>query len=453
MIPVLQALPIDWSAESPDNRTKGEVHDLTPQYGLPYRVVVLEKGYFYLNNLFIIDQRGRELQEDIDYQCLLMEPTVAKKRGLTACAVIVVTNPDVGNLLFIDAQMVGGIYCSLNRAILEQAANVILGANRNIFWRNVKNKPSSFRPNGHLHALWELFGFTPQTAILNRMTTAIAKMSKLEFDNLYGEFNINFDRVKADLADIEARLTTHIEDHFNPHKLTKLQVKLEYVFNGAPASLTQAQTASGTVMNAYATPLRAKQSIDANFTPGLEAHVFDTNNPHNDTAAKLGTMTVIEMQSLANKYYNRGDTVSWTSGLGGRPYEQFYTDVRSNVPAMNITTGMMDWTLYADSAPIPGYMAVPSASGTLTWRKIAEIFDIYEKKGNAVLYAGVQGYYTSPTTIGAIVGTNHPDGTICAVRYNTVYGASTGNGGIYTYLSTLGMAVIKNGVWGAPGWG
>ena len=116
-------------------------------------------------------------------------------------------------------------------------------------------------------------------------------------------------------------------------------------------------------------------------------------------------------------------------------------------------TGLAPWQLYADSPPVPGFMAVPTANGTLSWRNIASIFEIYEKKGNQVLYAGIQGYYASPTALGPIVGTNWPDGTICAVRYSGYWTISTGNGGYTTNVQTLGMAVIKNKVWGAPGWG
>lgn len=453
MIPVLQALPIDWSGESPDNRTKGEVHDISPQFDLPYRIVVMEKGYFYTKNMYIIDNRGHVLEEDKDYQCLLMEQTVAKKRGLSACAVLVITNPSVGNFLYIEAQMVGGIYCSLNTAILEQAANVIRSANRKVYWKNITGKPSSYRPNGHLHALWELFGFTPQTAIIHRMTTALDKMSKKEFDNLYAEFNIRFDVVKKDLVDVEARLTTHINDQSDPHDVTAMQVQLQFVYNAAPSTLAQAQTASGTVMNAYATPLRAVQSIAINFTPQLAAHIGDTNNPHQDTAAKLGTMTNVEMNQLANQYYNRGDTTTYSTGLGGLGWATFYNQVRLNLPAAAITTGFLPWQTFSGQVwQGSDYVLAPSVHGVLGWRSIASIFSLYAKKGNTIIYVGSLDYNTSPNVIGDMVGRSWPNGTIAIYRSNTAYTISTSNGSITTPVTTLAMAVISNGTWYSPGW-
>lgn len=453
MIPVLQALPIDWSGESPDNRTKGEVHDLSPQFDLPYRIVVMEKGYFYTDNMYIIDNRGHVLEEDKDYQCLLMEPTIAKKRGLTACAVVVVTNPSIGNFLYIEAQMVGGVYCSLNTAILEQAANVIRSANRKVFWKNLTGKPSSFRPNGHLHALWELFGFTPQTAIIHRMTTALDKMTKREFDNLYGEFNTKFDAVKTDLADVEARLTSHIQDQTDPHDVTAEQVQLQFVYNNAPATIGQAQTASGTVMNAYATPLRAAQSIATNFTPQLLSHIQDLNNPHQDTAAKLGTMTNVEMNQKANEYYTRGDTVRYSSALGGQSFGGFYNAVRYGIPVRNITTGIFPWQVFCGQIyQGSGYVLAPSVFGILGWRSIESIFNIFAKRGNTILYVGTLDYNASPATIASIAGTNWPNGTIAVYRSTTSYGIGTSNGAITTPVSTLAMATISNGTWYSPGW-
>ena len=453
MIPVLQALPIDWSGESPNNRTKGEVHDLSAQFDLPYRIVVMEKGYFYTDNMYIIDNRGHVLKEDVDYQCLLMEQTIAKKRGLAACAVLVVTNPSVGNFLYIEAQMVGGVYCSLNIAILEQSANVIRSANRKVYWKNLKDKPSSFRANGHLHALWELFGFIPQTALLHRMTTALDKMSKKEFDNLYGEFNIRFDVVKKDLVDVEARLTTHIGDQSDPHNVTAEQVHLEFVYNVSPATVGQAQTASGTVMNAYATPLRAAQAIAINFTPLLQAHITDYNNPHQDTAAKLGTMTNVEMNQVANQYYNRGDTTTYSTGLGGLGWAAFYNQVRANLPAAAITTGFLPWQVFSDQPWQGGaHVLVPTWSGILGWRSIASIFSVYAKKGNNIIYAGQLSYTSSPSILASIVGTNWPNGTIAVYRSNASYGIGTSNGAITTPVSTLAMAVISNGTWYSPGW-
>ena len=454
MIPILQALPLDWSAANINNRTKGELHDLSPQFGLPYRIMVLDKGYFYTKNIFLMDSNGRELTEDIDYQCLVFEPTVAKKTGYTACAVIVIINPTVSNYVRVDAQMVGGDYCSLKSAILATAANVIQVANRPVKWENIIDKPSSYHPNGHLHALWELFGFTPQTAIIHRMTTAMNKMAVKEFDNLYGEFIAKFSQISSNVTDTNARLATHIADHQNPHRVNGVQTVTSHITNGSPASLAQAQTASGTVMNAYATPLRVMDSIKTNFLPNLVSHATDYNNPHNDSAALLGVFTNVELQNKGNQYYNRGQTVTYSNALGNFSTRSFYNDVRTDVPLSNITTGVLNWSTYANMAPPnSNYIACPGPNGTVVWRTIQSIIDQYVTKGNQVIYAGIMTTPQPTALIGNVVGNNWPNGTICVVRYSHYYETGNGNGTTYTTVDTLGMATIVNGVWTAPGWG
>lgn len=452
MIPILQALPLDWTAAQPNNRTKSELHNISSQFDLPYRIMVLDKGYFYLKNLILMDNTGRVLSPETDYITLAMEPEVTRKTGITACAVIAITNPSVGNYIYIDAQMVGGKYCSLNEAILATAANVIQVANRPVKWENLVGKPSSYRPNGHLHALWELFGFTPQTEIIHRMTTAMNGMATTEFNNLYSEFLTQFNRVTGGLEDLDARLQTHIADHANPHKVTGTQVITTRIVNGSPATLAQARTASGTVMNSYATPLRTMDSIKANFLPNLVAHATDYNNPHNTTAAQLGTITNIELQSQGNQYYNRGDTVAYSIGFDNLSTGQFYTDVRTNIPVTALTSGLMGWSLYSASPGNASQVGCPGLNGVIIWRSIAEIFDLYVTKGNMVLYAGVRATNTTSASLGLIVGTNWPNGTICAVRYTASYDLYNGNGSTVSVVTTLGMATIVNNVWTSPGW-
>lgn len=454
MIPILQPLPLDWSGVSIHNRTKGEIHDLTNQFGLPYRVVIMEKGYFYEEGLVIIDSNGYRLTKE-DYQCTAISKEIADETAKAAFAVILISNPDVRDILRIDAQMVGGRYCNLNTAILESARNVILGANRKLYYKNIKDKPSEFRPSGHLHALWDLFGFTEQTGIIKRMTTAIDLVTRKEFVGLFDEFNIEFDTVRNSMTSIDNRLTTHIEDKSNPHQLTAIQVVLHYVFNGSVATAEEAGYESGTVTYAYTTPLRSKQVVDKNFTPNLTQHINDLNNPHRDTAASLGTLTTFELQTLANRYYNIGDTVTKSSGLDGRTFAQYYTYIRQAIPAVNITTGILPNIVFSNTATPPAASILqPTTNGRFTWRSIQEIFNTYSVKGNQIIYVTAYNAVSAAgamTHITSTIGTNYPENTIAILRANTSISRGTSNGSIVTYISSIYMGVLTGGVWRIPG--
>lgn len=451
MTPLLVPLPLDPTGEAPNNRTKGEVHDLAPQNDNPYRIIVMERGYFYTDRLYMLDNRGKTLKEDTDYQCLLMNRDISEKYGKVACAVIVITNPNVADKVYVEAQMVGGIYCRLDRALLEQAGNVIKTANRKVYWKNIKDKPSDYRPNGHLHALWELFGFTEQTGIVHRMTTAIETIAAKDFQNLLDEWKIAIAPVGSDLGVIEARLTTHINNKNDPHDITAVQLQLDKVFNAGVASQAQAQTASGTILNFYATPLRAAQSIAANFSPSLQSHVTNYNNPHQDTAAKLGTMTVQELTVLANKYYSKGATVDLTTGFMGQSLATFYTNSRASIPVINIKRGLLPYQNFIDAGSNENFVMVPNASGGFSWRSIADIFNVYAKKGNQIIYAGTLPYTTTSATLTSILGTGHAVNTMAIMRYSTRYEIGTSNGSLWTPVSTIGMAVFNGSTWQSPG--
>lgn len=458
MIPLLHAIPLDLTASAINNRTKGEIHDISKQFDLPYRIVVLEKGYFYTDNLFILDNRGKTLKEDIDYQCISMNKEIAKKTGRNACAVILITNPSVGNYLRIDAQMVGGVYTMLTTAILEMAFNVMNTINDKVYWKNITDKPSEFRPNGHLHALWELYGFTPQVNILKRITTAIDKASASDFDDLFGEYINEMRPIRSEFADVEQLLTNHIKDEINPHRLTATQVGLQLVTNGSPATYAQASTGSNAIMDAYATPYSAKVSVAFNYIPKLNSHVTDYLNPHADTAAKLGTITNVELIQLSSNYYNVGETVNATEKLGGYSISDTTYRARQLIPIKNITSGILTW--YANGPNPAGCILAPGPSGEIRWQSIRDLFDRFEPKANQVIYTGItisnttnsaRDLHALLTQLNVVIGVNYPNGTIAIFKHIWWF-VGKSRGYKTTIAANLGMATLLNGRWIIPGW-
>lgn len=465
MIPLLLALPIDWSGKSPHNRTKGEIHNLTPQAQMPYRIIVMEKGYFYTDDLFMIDSRGYVLTEN-DYQCIAINREVIDEVKKTACAVILITNPDVGNLVRVDAQMVGGKYCILNQAIIETAANVILATNRKLYWKDVTDKPDGYIPNGHLHALWELFGFTGQTNSLKRITTALDKKAAKDFDILFQEFLIDFGGLDDQLAIVDNRLTNHIADRNNPHQLTVSQIGLSNVYNGLIATQSDALYNYGQNRTSYATPFRCKQFIDTQFTPRLTQHINDLNNPHQETAAKLGTMTNLEFRLEANKYYNRGEATQLSYRIGGLDYYTYYAALRQSIPIGQILYGVFPQNSYVPVPQTTGYIMQPSSSGYLVWTPFQQAVQPYVKQGNDILYAGQltlpydnernnQAPYMATASVNwltSVLGVGHREGTIAVFQISRTWGIGTSNGSVATALITDAMAVIQGGRWAIPGY-
>lgn len=466
MNPLLQPLPYDATGTCPNNRTRGEYHDLNDQTGLPYRVVVLDKGYFYKKDLHIYDKRNVTLKEGFDYQCTMPNPEVQGKTGLAACAVIVIKNPAVASEVYVDARMVGGKYCNVAPAIANQSLG-LLNNTRKIHWNNITGKPDDFNSGGHMHALWQLYGFTPQTLLLKRMTAASERMTKNDIDDLYKVYETEMGAIGNELTSIEARLTTHIADQSDPHDITALQVELERVRNADIATEDQARANGGSILDRYATPLRSKQSVESNFLPLLQAHVEDTNNPHKDNATDLGTYTTQQHATLATNYYNRGEIVALTDRLGGtknagnvttyngETFQELYTRSRTNEIATEIKTGVFTLPLFSRSIPsVPNdFIAVPTASGELDWLSISAIFAKWAIPPKDTIYvSSILSYGSAHAQLASIIGTNFTAGTVAIFRYIGRVSHGTGNGSTTTTLYSIGIATIVESSPGVKAW-
>lgn len=459
MVPILHPLPLDWTASARTNYVINEGHSLGSQYDDPYRIIVMDKGYFYLNDLQVFDSRRRELKRGTDYQCLAMNKAVVNKTSFNACAVIVITNPSIGDNVWINARMVGGEYCSVNAAIVQMAQHLLAGGIRKIYWKNIKDKPDAFKPNGHFHLLWQLYGFTPPTAVLKRMSASIQLGTKNIFGGMYSNYKTAMSQLELDLATSEARLTTHIQDTRDPHGVTKAQIQLSNVYNAPVATQVQAQQASGSIMNYYATPLRAKQSVDVNFTPQLIQHMNNRQNPHGVTAATIGTMTTQQVQNKANLYYNRGQTVTSAYTISNITWAQVGINVRTNIPIVNITSGFFGWNAFTTAAPVTGDILMAGPSGVNVWKASKDLVLSYVTKTNRIYYLATavagdpnQNLNNYSTMLGNLIGTWQDEGSILVFKWYTDYGISTGNGAYTTRLESIGVAVKSGARWVFPGY-
>ncbi|WDS62256.1 virion structural protein [Pseudomonas phage D6] len=449
MNPILHALPLDWSGESLDNRTKGERHDLTDQSDLPFRIAVLRNGYFFTDTMYIIDGNGKELKEGIDYQCIGFLSDAVDKTAKTVCSVIVITNPKVGYVIEVDAQMVGGPYCSVGKSIIE-AAKGLQNSTRKIHWNNITGKPDDFTPNGHLHALWELFGFTPQVLQLQRMTRGFEASVQKDFDALMAKFNQDMTAMEKLLDEVDAQLTAHINDKTtNPHRETKgnLVPSLALVQNEPKATQAEASNPSGAILNRYATPYSLSVAISVNFTSKLNEHVQARNNPHRVTAAQLSTYTIAEYNALVPSYVPLNSTTLQSNRIYGYTPTEWYNAMRVNNDVGNLSnaSGRLGVGRFTRTEGWPGrqYYLAPD----LNWYPIQDQFKKHEVVPTKVV--PLFGYTTS-SDAGKVALANslladntvYPPGTIAIMRMPITRYIATGNGGdVATTTQNIGMCV------------
>ena len=98
-------------------------------------------------------------------------------------------------------------------------------------------------------------------------------------------------RVKeAVAAQVGTAFTDHAANKANPHAVTKDQVGLGNVQNFGVA--TTATATAGAVNDVYMTPLRVKEAIDALVVPTITTHTGRTDNPHSVTKTQVGLSNV-----------------------------------------------------------------------------------------------------------------------------------------------------------------
>jgi hypothetical protein len=450
MNPLIHALPLDLTGMAVNNRTKREYHDLSDQMNLPFRVIAMDKGYFYTDDLKVVDGRGYELQRDVDYQCTGLNPDAVKDTAKTVCGVVVILNRQVHPEIYIDAQMVGGLYCNMAYTIVELARG-LLNNTRKVHWNNIEHKPDAFNPNGHQHALWDLHEFTDRTVQLKRMTTAIETMGDRLFEANLDDYKRLLKIISDDLALTEQQLQVHIANQDNPHRLTAVQVQLGNVQNFPKATDDDARQANASILNRYATPWSLKLSVDANFTPLMTSHVNNLNNPHELTAAQLLAYTIPEFNNIAALYADRGATLNQSTLWEGATYLAKYNQARAGNNAANITSGRLAQVRYAVSGANADYVL----NGAGNWSHIATTFATLAPKPVRMYYMG--GIFGPDAASHAQVlqiisnaygnATAYPRGTMILFYEQSSWDIGTSNGSQTSTLRTL-VTVARSGTSG-----
>lgn len=465
MNPLLHALPFDPHGDSVNNRTTGELHDLNRQARSPFRIIVLEKGHFYKEDMEVREAAGRVLIPEVDYQVTALNREATQLTGKTVCAVLVIINPKVKALISVDAQMVGGKYIAVDSAI-GQMAEGVLNNTRSVWWKNIDGRPDAFTPNGHLHALWEIYGFDEWVAQLHRMVLAILQKSKSAYVVLDQDQAGEYATLQAALDKVHARFLAHLQNHQNPHKVTATQIGLEQLANYGVATQVEAEALGETITNKYMTPLRTAQHIQTNFVKALTDHVQDLNNPHKVNYIQIQSLSSADIVALMGQLLGLHETAVASARLNGLTYAQLYANSRANLQAGYVTNQRFSLDRLGGGPRDRTY----ALRGDGLWWSLSSIFALYAKKPASVLYMngpqaqygaweGIgntlpEGYgsseYTALANCQAIFAdvNAYPVGSIVICRQNAWQNNGTGNGGFYVTVYGVLMCMVR----GAGGW-
>lgn len=163
-----------------------------------------------------------------------------------------------------------------------------------------------------------------------------------------GEHNASYMTPLRTAQEIETKalqpLQSHVEDQSNPHGVTASQVGLGSVQNYPIAS--DAEAVNVTVQNRYMTPYTTGlffQSTGIAEQVGLLAqqliqHVGNTNNPHQVTAAQVGTYTKDQIDSMMQT----GGTIENASKFAGMTEEEWRESLPSEDTIDEVVTAFTD---------------------------------------------------------------------------------------------------------------
>lgn len=440
MTPVIYSLPFDPQGDNPRNRIVREFHDLTRQVGFPYRVITLDHGYFFSDSVEIQDESGYQLDE-ADFQCIAISAEATMETGQEVASVIVIVNPNVGHKVWVNASMVGGTYCNLSPAIAQVSLG-LLNPTRNPTWRNVTGKPDKFDVGGHLHAMWELYGFEAFCKALEDIAAIKKKGTAEEYRAIGLAFNRLIDALYGSLDSVDRALTEHIAQP-NPHGTTKTDIGLGNVVNAGVITATEAAQPDYDSPDRYLTPGHFRTMLNVGFVADMNDHIGNKNNPHNVTAEQIGTRTKGQVDNEFRNKLGKNETAVSTHRVNGMGYSALYTYMVSNQDVSQIKSGtiLMD-RLTNSNLRTSDYALV----GNNQVVHLADRIKPYIRAGTKIVYLAnangkdISGLLTQ--TYNSLV--TYPVGTLALVRIRYLYDPGWDNGDWYSYDYWRVRCYIRN---------
>lgn len=332
MNPLLHKYPLDVTGVSPQNRVTHEYHDVSRFTRLPYRPIVLDHGYFFADTITVMDNTGYRLVKDVDYQLTALNAEAVQLTGQEVCGVIVITNPDLPHTLYVDANMLGGKYSQVTPAIVD-LARTLLNDTRSTAWHRIEDRPPHYRPNGHLHGWWHLYGFEGYRDRINAITALIRRKSSQEIRRLEDELQARYSGLYALYQEQLAKLDEHINDKTNPHQDTKHHIGLGLVENYPVATLAEANSLGGGRNDRYMTPGLTYAHGVQNFLIRFNQHVADRNNPHGVTPPQADTLWSWEIDRDFLTRLGKTETAAGTLRVEGQLAQAIYDQARRSIPA------------------------------------------------------------------------------------------------------------------------
>ena len=273
--------PLDKTGLDPNNLVVDELHTLP---NLAIRCIAPTYGGFYTESVIVKDYiTGKPLIYDVDYKFGEILELPSDQTAKEICGYIVIYNTQVSKVT-ITYQALGGNYSYSMDSIIEMLNSLDLG-NRPVQWGLIVGRPVEFPPESHMHPSSDIYGMEYVVHSLERVRQAILLGDVASHDEIYAYIDRSNGEIQGVINGVRAELQAHISDKNNPHNTTKAQVGLGSVQDYGIATTQEA--VAGTSNVKYMTPLRVMESINNMLVP-VNAHIADKSNPHGTTKLQVG---------------------------------------------------------------------------------------------------------------------------------------------------------------------
>ncbi|MCK9234801.1 MAG: hypothetical protein M0R77_00635 [Gammaproteobacteria bacterium] len=263
--PIVPTYPFDPTGTAVSNRVTNEQHPLTASNYRDYQLIIPRYAPFYETGLVLryrdLSGNIRPLTFGIDYYLGHQFQSASRSVGKSLYGSIYILDKTLTGIIIIDNyQTIGGMWNIDENKIAEILAdrthNPLITT-----WEQVNDLPVYFPPIDHPWNIYDMVGMSDVKEALDSIQDAIR-------------------------ASGEGSIDDHINNHNNPHNVTKAQVGLGNVNNYNIA--TDAQTVTGTATNLYVVPSGVRAAITQLAITPLTTHTNNLSNPHNVTKGQVG---------------------------------------------------------------------------------------------------------------------------------------------------------------------
>ena len=284
-----QRYPVDYTGTATTNLVSGEPHTLTTK---AIRVFAPQQAPFFANpeSLVIIDTATGHPLTQAQYIVYAMCTTASMIAGPgnESYNVIAITDQSVSNNITVTYQTVGGNYLMGADALVLLLNSLTLDT-RPVTWDNILNRPPALPTNQHLEPIAATIGFEYLVEAILRLATTIVVGDAAKLDEVTQYLDTalaNSNAVTNTSLSPSSVFGQHVLNTADPHNVTAAQIGLGHVLNYAVAQL--ADVYAGTATNLYVTTDQVAAAVKNAINLGMDAHITNTNNPHQTTKALIG---------------------------------------------------------------------------------------------------------------------------------------------------------------------